>query len=520
MEPSLFMRSYIVVTVSLLLSLQCLCTNEQNDCVVIVVLPHDSGEAVSTLERHMEILPGAEKAIESINNDTTVLADTKLAIVTANGGLIISSNDEPFSGNMLEIMANLTLKNRCILGIAGLFHPSTLLILQTFQVPIVSLVQFGKIPNLPSVLHVTASSSVLVQSLSAFVAVINQTRIGVISESDHLYYSHISNVLIAKANVSLFIDVSPSHGKSLSGIGDRIEKSNVHVIFLSARPSIASSVLLQACQDGLQWPHYAWILHGHYLEDLLQFEHSNNTECSESDIFKGIILLQLTRKPPNFDLNVSNELRPANPFSFVLHDAIWTLALLADNRSSSPGPIMYGAPQMQHDFFEHSIAHSDVYIYQVFNLTASIVGVYSGSSNELSNVNIGTFIKYGLITIPNSPSPFVMALPALTFITNTLLLVLYICFRKHPDIKSTNVTLSLLIFIGCYLLISHSVVLFVHVSAIVEVCMLLQWLSSSSFPFSLVLATVLLKMLQVYHIFTLRSRLRQTLYTKYLASLA
>ena len=494
-----------------MLPLQCCHTTES---IIIISLPHiDNEEAVTSWERGTEILPGADRAVKSINTDSRILKDTDLIVVTASSGMI--SKDEPYSGNVLEIVANLTWQNKSVVGIAGLFHPNTLLALQAFQLPIVSLVHFGGASSSPNVLHITSPSSVLVKSVIAFVSAINQTRIGVISENNHLYYSQISNDLVTKTNVSLLVQVSASHQKSLSGVVDKIYNSNVHVVFLSARQSVIFSILLEACKRGFQWPNYAWILHSLSLRDLRHFE-SNNSACSKSHTLEGIILLQVNmQEPANVYQENNGTLQPANPFSFLLHDAVYALALLADNKSSTP--LQDNAALAQSKW---GIAYSNISFYQVSNLNAKYVGIYSSTSNKLSNLRIGTFAFDSLILLRNAPNILVFTLPALAFFITTLFLILYICFRYHPDVKSTNVSLSLQIFIASYLQIGFTIVTLVEISFGLEGCMLAQWISGLGLSGSLLLATILVKMLQIYHIFTLLRRIKPSFYTKHIAPVA
>ena len=110
-----------------------------NESIVIVVLPDSSSDVQTSLERSEDILPGAEAAVKRINNDSNVLKDTNLELVTASGSYILS-DDEPFSGNLLEVVANLTRRDKSAIGIAGLIHPDILPALQAFQLPIASLI--------------------------------------------------------------------------------------------------------------------------------------------------------------------------------------------------------------------------------------------------------------------------------------------------------------------------------------------------------------------------------------------
>ena len=486
-------------------SFQLCSANKSNKSFIIIALPQDDDENVTSLEKSAEILPGAYMAVESINNDSSVLTNVNLELVIAESGLIFGE-DEPYSGNILEVVANLTWQNKDIIGIAGLLYPNTLLALQAFQVPIASLIGFSN-SQLPesSVLTLTASTSVLTASLSAFLAIINQTRIGVISESTHSYYSTISNDLLTKANVSLYIHVSNSHYKSFSDIVDKVANFKTHVIFLSVKPSIALSVLFEACKRSMMWPNYAWILHSYRLEDLRELVLPASGVCNESNILEGVFMFQLTRERRGFDTDAKS-LQTANPFAFLLHDAIWALAKAAQNKNDNIS-------------FKDTICQcSDIYIYQASSHSAELVGIYSGKSNSFTNVTVGTLIYDGPIIQSVELSPYLMLLSASCFLFNTLLLILYICFRNHPDVKSTNVSLSLLIFIGCYLLLCYTIIeFFSETFYTVDVCMSTVWIGGLGLSMPLVLATVLVKMLRVYHIFTLRRRMKPNMCTNYIA---
>ena len=310
----------------------------------------------------------------------------------------------------------------------------------------------------------------------------------------------VSNDLLTKANVSLYIHVSHSHSESYSNIIDRIVYSNVHVLFLSCRPSIAISILLEAFKRGMNWPNYAWIMHTYRLEDLREPFVIPGEVCNESNILEGVFVFQLTRER----LKSQSDAQTVNPFSFLLHDAVWALALAADNKDNIS--------------LKDTICQcSDVFVYQELNLFAKLVGVYSGEYGAFTITTIDVFVYDGPTLKPVQLSPYLMLLSVSCFLFNTLLLILYLCFRNHPDVKSTNVSLSLLIFIGCYLLIGFTIVEFVKYALAVDVCMVSLWLGGFSLSLPLILATVLVKMLRVYHIISLRKRWKQSVFTIYIA---
>ena len=90
----------------------------------------------------------------------------------------------------------------------------------------------------------------------------------------------------------------------------------------------------------------------------------------------------------------------------------------------------------------------------------------------------------------------------------TIMLIGYIYFRNEPEVKSTSFMLSLLIFFGCYLnLIVLLLLLYldqpISISVVVlnTICGILPWISGLGVSTSLIIATVLVKLARVYHIF-------------------
>ena len=93
------------------------------------------------------------------------------------------------------------------------------------------------------------------------------------------------------------------------------------------------------------------------------------------------------------------------------------------------------------------------------------------------------------------------------FVFITVILLLFIAFRKEKEIKATSVTVSLGMFLGSYLLVLFVPLLLVksYRESRLAVphaitCNFLAWLGGTSFPFSLILATIFLKMLRIYAI--------------------
>ena len=485
----------------------------KSDSILIIALPQAVDSDLTLSWEREEILPGALAAAEIINNDSSLLP---LKLLVADSGPV-TRYKQPYSGNVLEVIANLTWHNKSadIIGIAGMLHPDILLALQNFHLPLASLVHFGDFPN---IVYMTASASTLADSIIAFVVMMNQSNIGLLTELHHSYSLSVSNELHNKiadstlTSVSFYIQIGMRY--KISSIMDQIATANVRIIVVSVRPSVSKQLLYEAYERHLMWPKYVWVVHSLQLDELLL------------NISEGIFLFQLVPNERDYGTPINESCwrscdqkavasqtyygNNPNPFAFFLHDAILTLTLAAYNRCAIPVDAIC------------SNSSEIVYIYSIFDGTTISVGIYNGHLHSLTYYNASFPYKV-------SPFPLVLkevagqfqfillTLPLLCLVTNTVLLILYLCFYNKPSVKSTSVSLSLLIFLGCYLLTLFSMILmigkYLGISNLVNFCMILVWLSGLGVSIPLILATILVKMLRVYHIFSLRRVMKKSLYT-------
>lgn len=177
----------VIITICLQFSVSC----KQNESIIIVALPLiASNEPVVTSYKREEILSGAILATEEINNDSSLsLSSVSLSLVDTG-----NYNQAYYPGNVLEVIANLTWQKRfkCVVGIAGILFPNILHILQKFRVPVVSLTNFGEKTHIPNVTYMTASTSTLADSVLAFIKMLNQSDIGIITKVSYSHYFIVS----------------------------------------------------------------------------------------------------------------------------------------------------------------------------------------------------------------------------------------------------------------------------------------------------------------------------------------
>ena len=479
----------VAIVLLLLLSLQC---SAKRESILIIVLPQSDSEVSASWERGEEIRPGAVAAIEEANNDSLSF---NVSLVEATSGPV-SRYDLPYSGNVLEIIANLTWQDRAsdIIGIAGVLHPNILAATRRFQLPIISLIHFDNTPGLyisSSVQYMTASTSVLTDSILTFMKEMQPRKIKIITEIKQPYWK-VSRQLSTKANISLDTEIINEHQTLLSDIANRVYASNTHIVLLSVGPSTAVPMLCEAYKIGLTWPDYAWMLHSYRFEDLLN-SLSYNEECTAQKILEGVFIFQLTEEQNDLD----SETMQGNPYADLLHDSVRALISSVDNSSSAYSNESFSTPYF-------SPGSSQVYIYHNLNGTVSLTGTYDGTSHTLTKFNASEiFTDYDLpqMYIPIL-SLYILPLPILSFLFNTVLLVLYIVFRKEKSVKSTSVSLSMLLFTGCYLMAIFVILDILFDVYRIDQCMLLYALSTLGLSMPLIFAVLLLKMLRVYRIFT------------------
>ena len=262
-------------------------------------------------------------------------------------------------------------------------------------------------------------------------------------------------------------------------------------------------MLCEAYKRGLTWPKYVWIFHSYQLDDLLRLNSTSNEECSVQKILEGIFVFQLTQQRSNFNsenahhyCNKCNTVS-YNPYADLLHDSV--CALISNSLTDNTLFSQICSRVSVHD-------SSTVYIYHYMNDTTNLAGIYNGTSHSLKNVSetMLSFTDYDLPLVHTEAMLTLHLLPLsfLSFIFNTVLLVLYTAFHNEPSVKSTSVALSILIFTGCYLLVGFSVVVTLNRQYRLDLCMVIVWLSGIGLSVPLILATVLVKMLRVYRILT------------------
>ena len=476
--------------------------------LLIVAIPHDVNFTSEALDNLIKM---------GIRNNSNILSN--ITSVVADSGLVMCS-DCLYTGSLLGALANLSFHGRLenALGIVGLMHPSVLHALRTFLLPIVSLVHFGDVPYSSNTYYLTAPTSTVVDSVVALAKSVNANSVGVITDGQSSYYTQLSRVLLSKlersSDLTITLNTNIQTG-SEDHIINSIVSADAKVVFLSMNRSVSMGLVYRASTKGLIWPKYALIMHSFQFDSLEVCEGS----CGSNGFFEGVFVLQPAAKEQDKCMNSVTSLstNEDNSLSRLLYNAVWVLLSLIDHGNDTT---MHNGQSLGCvNFDSENYLRSDINIYQVLNESLTIVGVFDGANNILTNFSISMTLHYdtedNIVLRKLLPTYVIIYISiVLCFLLNTLLLVLYVYFRAEPDIKATSMSLSLLIFVGCYLLIGFAIVAVVHhqitlkPSPLWQLCVVNTWLSGLGISIPLILATLLVKMLRIHYIFTRTSRIK------------
>ena len=220
---------------------------------------------------------------------------------------------------------------------------------------------------------------------------------------------------------------------------------------------------------------------------------------------------------------LNTTLRP-NAYANLLHDSVWVLALALrsqkqNNSTQFPANIrnisFVGASgKIEFDSRTFEIK-TGVDIFQVRKGTPIHEGFYNPILKQITFV--GNLLKNSRPVdkrkvVNDNTSLVYTSIFSLTFIACavgvTIILFLYIFYRNEPEIKATSVTLSLLMFLGCYIILFYMLMAILYTQSLVpttssfNICLALLWPGLTGFSLPLILATLLVKMLRVFRIFT------------------
>ena len=534
-------------------------TRESQPLQVMAVIPtaYDSGDAKLTPDwkRGEEILPGAHLAAKEINNMSDLLNGYQLEIIP------VRVPQCKLSEGIVPFVEELTSNHNNIIGIMGYFchNVAQRLSRLVHHDSVANVIQISA--NDDSAPHLQHSVLPLRKSMASATAQLLQSlgwkKIAVISSQHPNFVDSKCAFLRSAKEHSIQIAFFQETFKFHSPIDhlQELQMFGIKIIVAFVPQSEAVDILCTAYLNGFKWPDYAWIFTDiskpKALKPYCEPEAINNAIFLHAEFnAPKITLLSGLNSSSYYDafheqlekssteLNVSLQ---SNPYANILYDSIWAVALTINRSLSVLNERNLSLANIHQDTgieimtvledqlsqllfqgatgwlnFSHSAAavQTSVELFQIQNEQPVQIGLYYHSLNELflNKSKLGIIpsdtLERVYVVYPTALTIFLSLVVIFCIISTTVLMFFFIYYRKEPEIKATSYTLSLCMFVGCYLVLTSA--LFHNITSGTTVYGRQELLRTSICMFDItivsiggdmILATVIAKTLRIYHIF-------------------
>ena len=473
--------------------------------IIGLPLQHNDSELAAGWERGKEILSGAQIAINRIHERPDIFPGITLQSIVVDIGRCNQPNH-----NFLIQFVNITTFYRKfgVIGAAGIFCPFEMHIIipQLQHTHTMSVTREHIISAVEATYHdrmiLQSAKNIKIHALLYFFDVLNWTTIAVISDKTNMFFS---------AYVELLYGASVEYGSNII-VKDISYTTNIsllnlpRIVIVSVGKAQTIELLCNAYKLKLMWPKHVWILHTYHLEEFASLDH-HLASCRIQMAMENILIINQELRVPiqptdgKNNCTSSNVSNVSNVYSVILHDLVFSLALEVNHSISG-----------QDTSSSRRSLTRQVRIIQVSNYTAIPIAIYfngltfcdptfinNAPSDKLIHIVEGASFAYTVV--------FMIAIIA-GFVCVTLVLFGYNYFRQEPEVKSTSFSLSLLVFIGCYLyFVYSSILLYFHQPwatsnhTLDALCISLNWFSGLGVSSGLIMVTLLVKTFRIYHIF-------------------
>ena len=541
-------------------------TDETTVLYLLNVQPYPDGRPGAGWDRGFELIPAGRLAIEQINNKSDLLPGYRLELIDieseACGISVINTGRVNFYRHLVD-------PNSLVVGVVGLFCSTvTAAISPIANHPRIDYIQvagstsplFQNVAAYPRLYHTISSSNIFNRATVRLMDEFSWRKISSIHDENIFFTTTADNFAsIIHANPSLELVTRIS--TSLPLIPEtftNLRQSGARIVYPTLTAPGAAKLLCEAFKGGFIWPGYVYIFHG---ASFGEFDESQ-VPCGVRELreaLEGVFLLQyrLYAKPSDRLVsgwtyeeyhdeylrrltefaNASGTQLYNNYYANVLHDEVWSLAL-ALNRSLetlkmlnvSLADYRFGQTTVTNTIAENfddisfqgaggyikfnsfQEAESSVNIFQMQGGQPVLVGVFNPNDDDLS-LNKSELLSavpadhFEIVyeVLPQWLMITIFSVCGLAYIMTTVILVLFLYWRKKPVIKATSPFLSLVMFGACYLVYTACVMRTLHRSFVTEsnaftvVCNVQIWCQSTGF--NLIFATLFVKLLRIYYVF-------------------
>ena len=533
------MSSITMIVLALVVSFTDCITPEYN---ILVVIP-GVGEALeASVENGDGILAGAELAERRLHqlhlpftlNVRKLVTDCRLessqpSLVRLARELLTENDARSLTVAVVGFFCKRTLHELELIGVGRQDR------LGLVQIPVNTLLPVSlDNSRRPHFFQVFPSSLAYAEALSQFMEHVGWTRVGIaFTEQQKSYHFEIFQQVIGylkekgpERDIEVFKvtnDIGALREKRIVQAIESIHISGVKIINVFLPPLETALLLCGAYDYGLRWPDYGWIVFESKLSDVTDLP-SCNTKTIEGVIHFKTVLRAIEAQ------SLSTQKNFQNIHTKGIYDSILSISIALNKtypqiqeflagagsaiskvRAQKTVSYIMGQTLMQSNYTPVSASEVGVAAFQNFigksftiNINKSIPSGGSIPGDKINRV-------YSHLPLPLEL--FLTLCMTVCLLMAILNFVLYVYYRKAPEIKASSFRLSMMLHLGSLGMIISGLI---YVSArstfatdSFKVCAILNWLVYPSGD--IILATLLVKLLRVQYIFNHYGKLNMKL---------
>ena len=412
--------------------------------------------------------------------------------------------------------------------------------------------------------RVLPSSLAIVDTAIAFIDHFNWTQLGIVyNEEGKLSQANsieLLNKIESSANKKVLTSIAIVNSDLyVKNAVERIRDYSARIILVvTCTANELARMLCTAAQADIIWPGYQWIIFDVRAEEIIR----SNIFCSSELLAKALenaIILELDifftdhilvsgqsyneyrtlyqqeldhvkQTDSRYDnVNVSYD----NIYVNAMYDEVWALSLAINSSLSELEFYNLSLSNYQSSItdildkhfrtvsFDGTVSHitfsnsreslAPVNIYRVHDVNMIDIGSYDTQRQRLTFYNlIDETFPSDEFTVLRMQLPLWMtivlsSLLFVAFFTVTLKLILYICYYKVPEIRATSPSLTMLIFLGSYMILGSLLLVIVqpyvdNEASFSAICIAQGALAVTGL--GMLIATGLVRLIRIYHVFT------------------
>ena len=355
------------------------------------------------------------------------------------------------------------------------------------------------------------SASIYGDLLQDLMDIYNWTRVVVVYDSGSVYYRGIALAFLNDINasdnkeVAVVVAITLTDNVYFETVISSIKSNFVRVIFVFTNSHQAAKLLCMVQEEGLVYPNYQWVLVDNNIEFL-----TSALYCEEETVLAGAnhaLITSFQLYQDSDKILVSNEtyeyyeekyqmefeqiqdeynatFTPDSEYAGIVYDQVWALAMalhtaipILKRKNLSIEHYSYGQPEItsilqqelskvqfvgassQVRFGANRDVSTKVNIFRIqTNRVEKLVGEYNGLAQVALTINVSADEvpddewNPEPILLPVYATSILLTADGLVMLFVTFNLVLIIIHRNKPELKAISPYLSVLMFIGCYIL--------------------------------------------------------------------